>query len=69
MAKIQKRGVSVFRKISNTKQLAKTIAGIDEEGSQNKAGKMIIDGVVSGCCEAYGSESCPLPNRHKNGHP
>lgn len=45
------------------KRLAKIVAGIAEEESQNKAGKMAIDGVVSGCCDAYGSESCPLTPR------
>jgi hypothetical protein len=45
------------------KRLAKIISGIAEEDSANKAGKMMIDGIVSGCCDAYGTESCPLPRR------
>jgi len=45
------------------KRLAKIIAGITEEDSENKAGKMMIDGVVAGCCDAYGTESCPLTQR------
>ncbi len=42
------------------KHLAKIVAGITAEGNLYKAGKMMIDGVVAGCCEAYGSERCPL---------